>query len=103
MGSQRAIAGRVSRGVDHTRREARVGEEHGRCVPGAARRRDGFGAASARTGAKGRQPEIERAGQGVDAGVRASPVDDGRATSGAAAASDRDRAGATVGRLRAGV
>ena len=55
-------------------------------------------------GAEGRQPEVQRAGEGVDAGAPSRHADDdGRAAVGAAAAGDRDRAGAAVGRLRAGV
>ena len=78
-------------------------QKHGRRVPGAARRRDELGAAAAPEGAAGRQSQVERAGQGVDAGARARrpAADDGRAAVGAAAAGDRDRAGAAVGGLRA--
>ena len=59
-------------GADHARREARLGEEHGRRVPRAARGRDGLRAAAARAGAEGREPQVERAGEGVDAGAGAA-------------------------------
>ena len=92
---ERAVAGRVPAGDHHDGREARLGEGSRRRVPRPARGRDGLGAAAARAGAEGRQPQDQRAGQGVDRDASTSGADR------RAGAGDRDRAGAAAGRLRA--
>ena len=69
--------------LDHAGREARLGEEHGRRVPGAARGCHGLGTAAARSGGEGGQSQVQRAGQGVEgtrAAARAATDDDYRAT-----------------------
>ena len=105
LGSLGRVAGRFPGSADHVRWTARLGARHRRCVPGAARRRDGLGAAAASEGASCGKSEIERTGHGVDADTRASAAFGnaacGRAAVGSAAAGDRDRAGTAVGDLRA--
>ena len=50
---------------------ARLGAQHRRCVPRAARRRHELRAAASPEGAGRGQPEVERTGNGVDAGAGA--------------------------------
>ena len=98
---ERPVDGRLSGSADHAGRQAGLGEEHGRRISRAARGRDEFRATAAAAGAEGRQPEVERAGQGLHrGGTPAGDDDHGRAAGGASDAVHRDRAGAAVGRLR---
>ena len=60
LGSERAGPGRVPAGAGLARTGRGLGAAHGRCLPRAARARDGLRAATASPGRTGRQPQVER-------------------------------------------